>query len=174
MNPDLARTGPRLAHLICSIKHPGICVLVVFIAFALHDLTLQSFLLGRGVVWSSPGRDAAPAVATGEAGIAGGLACGRIGATGCARASVGLSAVVRAGILVDAIVVGNPGAIAAVGAALQTLVLRPEAAAVKAQSVPFLPLKTHLSGKFDGSGQSSAPAESLTRHLLPPKKSAPW
>ena len=74
--------------------------------------------MGRGVVWSSPGRDVAPAVATGEAGIAGGLACGRIGATGCARASVGLSAAVRAGILVDAIVVGNPGAIAAVGAAL--------------------------------------------------------
>ena len=70
----------------------------------------------------------APAVATGEAGITACLACSRIGATGCARASVGLSAGVRTGILVDAIVIGNPGAIAAACSALcHSLVLRAKA-----------------------------------------------
>ena len=97
-------------------------------ALALHDLTLQSFLLGRRVVWSSTRRDVAPAVATGEAGITACLACSRIRATGCARASVGLSAGVRTGILVDAIVIGNPGAIAAACSALcHSLVLRAKA-----------------------------------------------
>ena len=70
----------------------------------------------------------APSVATGEAGITAGLACSRIGATGCARASVGLSAGVRTGILVDAVVIGNPGAIAAACSALcHSLVLGAEA-----------------------------------------------
>ena len=84
-------------------------------ALALHDLTLQGLLLGGGVVWSSTRWDVAPSVATGEAGIAACLACRRIRGARCARASIGLAAGVRAGILVDAVIVGDPRAIAAGG-----------------------------------------------------------
>ena len=90
-------------------------------ALALHDLTLQRFLLLLRVVRPTAGRNVAPAVATAKAGIAACLAsCStwRTWRPSCARRSMRLAAGDCTGILVDAIIASKPGAVAAVSGAL--------------------------------------------------------
>ena len=114
--PRRSQVRSQLAALVaCAARHGAS-------ALALHDFALQSLFLCIGVVWSSARWNVAPAVATAEAGITSCLACCSALSTSCcpnrARRPVRLAARDGTRILVDAIIVGNPGAVAAICGAL--------------------------------------------------------
>ena len=122
----LSRTPPtKFAHMKASSINPQLTAALVAVAtshgalaLALHDLALQCFLLFGRVVRSAARWNVAPAVATAEAGIARCMACCTTCRPNRARRPVRLAAGDCTGILVDAIIVGNPGAVAAVCRAL--------------------------------------------------------